>query len=197
MPTVTASFEYDALGRRVSKTINGITTEYHYDGNDIVAEIGSGAVYLGPISLMVYWKVRILKSYLYQGITCFLIIILYASEYLLKEEWPILTQLLLIALLLFFAIWVGRTATVESGIYSILRKKTGWTTLLVGKAPIFLLDHEKIEPTTSRVKGITWGCFLIVFPFLAWPFLNNPLSGVMILGSAGIATNIYSLVYLK
>lgn len=41
---LTASFVYDALGRRVSKTINGQTTQYQYDGNDIVAEINNGAV---------------------------------------------------------------------------------------------------------------------------------------------------------
>ncbi|MEK7747562.1 MAG: RHS repeat-associated core domain-containing protein [Nitrospirota bacterium] len=41
---LTASFSYDALGRRVSKTINGSKTEYLYDGNDIVAEINGGVV---------------------------------------------------------------------------------------------------------------------------------------------------------
>lgn len=40
---VTASFVYDAVGRRVSKTINGARTDYQYDGNDIVAEIGGGS----------------------------------------------------------------------------------------------------------------------------------------------------------
>lgn len=40
----TAAFTYDALGRRVSKTINSISTQFLYDGNDITAEIGSGAV---------------------------------------------------------------------------------------------------------------------------------------------------------
>ena len=43
-PNVSASFEYDALGRRTSKTINGVMTDYQYDGNDIVSEIGGGAV---------------------------------------------------------------------------------------------------------------------------------------------------------
>jgi RHS repeat-associated protein len=43
-PGVSASFIYDALGRRVSKTINGVRTDYQYDGNDIIAEIGGGAV---------------------------------------------------------------------------------------------------------------------------------------------------------
>ncbi len=43
-PTTTASFVYDALGRRTSKTINGVKTDYQYDGNDIVSEIGGGAV---------------------------------------------------------------------------------------------------------------------------------------------------------
>jgi RHS repeat-associated protein len=43
-PTLSASFTYDALGRRVSKTVNGQTTGYLYDGNDIVQEIGGGAI---------------------------------------------------------------------------------------------------------------------------------------------------------
>ena len=40
----TASFSYDPLGRRVSKTIGGVTTQFAYDGNDIVQDLGSGAV---------------------------------------------------------------------------------------------------------------------------------------------------------
>jgi RHS repeat-associated protein len=43
-PGVNATFQYDALGRRVSKTVNGMTTGYLYDGNDIVQEIGGSAV---------------------------------------------------------------------------------------------------------------------------------------------------------
>ena len=43
-PGLSATFEYDALGRRISKTINGVTTGFLYDGNDIVAELGGGAV---------------------------------------------------------------------------------------------------------------------------------------------------------
>ncbi|WP_447975230.1 RHS repeat-associated core domain-containing protein [Nitrospira sp. Kam-Ns4a] len=53
-PGVTASFAYDALGRRVRKTVNGVTTEFLYDGNDIVAEIGGGAMattYLRSLSI--------------------------------------------------------------------------------------------------------------------------------------------------
>ncbi|GBD99359.1 tRNA(Glu)-specific nuclease WapA precursor [bacterium BMS3Abin07] len=41
---MTASFEYDALNRRIEKTINGRTIQYLYDGMDIVQEIESGAV---------------------------------------------------------------------------------------------------------------------------------------------------------
>ncbi|MBI4000843.1 MAG: RHS repeat-associated core domain-containing protein, partial [Nitrospira defluvii] len=41
---VTANFSYDALGRRVSKTINGVTTQFLYDGNDIVEEISGSAI---------------------------------------------------------------------------------------------------------------------------------------------------------
>ena len=42
-PSLTASFSYDALGRRTSKTINGVTTEFIYDGQDIIQEIVNGA----------------------------------------------------------------------------------------------------------------------------------------------------------
>ncbi|HET8671372.1 MAG TPA: RHS repeat-associated core domain-containing protein, partial [Candidatus Saccharimonadales bacterium] len=35
---VSASFQYDAFGRRVRKTINGATTDYLYDGGNIVQE---------------------------------------------------------------------------------------------------------------------------------------------------------------
>lgn len=40
--TLTASFSYDALNRRISKTINSTTTQYLYDGWDIIQEIKSG-----------------------------------------------------------------------------------------------------------------------------------------------------------
>ena len=39
---LTASFAYDALGRRIQKTINGRTIQYLYDGKDIVLELESG-----------------------------------------------------------------------------------------------------------------------------------------------------------
>lgn len=35
---------YDAVGRRVSKTVNGVTTAYHYDRSDITAEQQGSAV---------------------------------------------------------------------------------------------------------------------------------------------------------
>lgn len=45
---VTASFSYDALGRRTQKTLStqssALSTGFLYDGNDIAAEIGGGAV---------------------------------------------------------------------------------------------------------------------------------------------------------
>jgi RHS repeat-associated protein len=41
---LSASFEYDAIGRRIGKTINGVTTQYLYDGMDIVQEIQGGSV---------------------------------------------------------------------------------------------------------------------------------------------------------
>ena len=40
----TASFVYDPLGRRTSKTISGVNTQFIYDGNDIVQDLANGAV---------------------------------------------------------------------------------------------------------------------------------------------------------
>ena len=37
--SLTASFKYDALNRRIEKTINGVTTKYLYDGLDIIQEL--------------------------------------------------------------------------------------------------------------------------------------------------------------
>jgi RHS repeat-associated protein len=41
---LSASFKYDALGRRLEKTVNGKTTQYLYDGLDIVQEIENSVV---------------------------------------------------------------------------------------------------------------------------------------------------------
>ncbi len=41
---LTASFSYDALGRRIAKTIDGRTIKYLYDGLDIVQEVENGSV---------------------------------------------------------------------------------------------------------------------------------------------------------
>ena len=49
---LTASFGYDALGRRIEKTINGVTTQYVYDGLDIIQEKQSGAVTANYIRTM-------------------------------------------------------------------------------------------------------------------------------------------------
>lgn len=39
---LTASFSYDAMNRRIVKTVNGTTTQYIYDGWDIIQEITEG-----------------------------------------------------------------------------------------------------------------------------------------------------------
>ena len=39
---LSASFKYDAIGRRIEKTINSTTTKYLYDGMDIIQEIQTG-----------------------------------------------------------------------------------------------------------------------------------------------------------
>ena len=41
---LTASFKYDVLGSRIEKTINGVTTQYLYDGVDIIQEKQNGTV---------------------------------------------------------------------------------------------------------------------------------------------------------
>jgi RHS repeat-associated protein len=40
----TASFRYDAIGRRIEKTVNGSTTGFLYDGTQAIAELRGGAV---------------------------------------------------------------------------------------------------------------------------------------------------------
>jgi RHS repeat-associated protein len=39
-----ANFSYDVLGRRTSKSVNGVASQFVYDGSDIAAEIGGGAI---------------------------------------------------------------------------------------------------------------------------------------------------------
>jgi RHS repeat-associated protein len=41
-PGLSASFDYDALGRRISKTVNDVTTDYVYDGWDIIQDTTDG-----------------------------------------------------------------------------------------------------------------------------------------------------------
>jgi|CXWL01.1.fsa_nt_gi RHS repeat-associated protein len=48
----TATFSYDALDRRLAKTINGATTMYLYDGADVVTEAGAtNASYLSTLNI--------------------------------------------------------------------------------------------------------------------------------------------------
>jgi hypothetical protein len=41
-PSVTASFQYDTVGRRKSKPVNGVTTAFLYDGLNVVQELNGG-----------------------------------------------------------------------------------------------------------------------------------------------------------
>src|SRR3989442_12382031 len=41
-PGIEASFGYDVFGRRVRKTVNGVTTQYLYDGPDVATAVGGG-----------------------------------------------------------------------------------------------------------------------------------------------------------
>lgn len=43
-PTITASFQYDALGRRIERSVNGDALQNLYDGDQAIAEIRNGAV---------------------------------------------------------------------------------------------------------------------------------------------------------
>jgi RHS repeat-associated protein len=42
-PGISANFQYDALGKRIGKTLNGLSTAYLYDGANIVQEQVSGS----------------------------------------------------------------------------------------------------------------------------------------------------------
>jgi RHS repeat-associated protein len=50
---LTASFAYDSLNRRISKTVNGTTTQYVYDDQDIIQEITGGVTtsYIRPLNI--------------------------------------------------------------------------------------------------------------------------------------------------
>ena len=51
---VNGTFVYEAKGRRIRKTFSGLSTEFLYDGGNIIAEVGSGAVnanYLRSLAL--------------------------------------------------------------------------------------------------------------------------------------------------
>jgi RHS repeat-associated protein len=52
-PSINANFAYDALGRRISKTLNGQATTFHNDGADIVREVGGAgeASYLRTLAI--------------------------------------------------------------------------------------------------------------------------------------------------
>ncbi len=52
-PNIAATFSYDAFGRRITKTINGIVSQYQYDGVDAVQEVEGGieAAYLRSLAL--------------------------------------------------------------------------------------------------------------------------------------------------
>ena len=39
-----ATYQFDAFGRRISKTVNGVTTKFIYDGQDIIASITGGVI---------------------------------------------------------------------------------------------------------------------------------------------------------
>jgi RHS repeat-associated protein len=43
-PEISASFQYDALGRRIIRTVNGNATEFLYDGLNVVQELSGGTV---------------------------------------------------------------------------------------------------------------------------------------------------------
>jgi RHS repeat-associated protein len=49
-PGLSASFQYDALGRRSGKTINGVTTGFLYDGLNIVQEQSGGSASANVLS---------------------------------------------------------------------------------------------------------------------------------------------------
>ncbi|MBI4684009.1 MAG: PKD domain-containing protein [Nitrospirae bacterium] len=71
---LSAAFKYDALGRRIEKTINGDTAQYLYDGLDIIQEIKDGVVYANYIRTLNIDEPLTLKNkdgvyyYIYDGL---------------------------------------------------------------------------------------------------------------------------------
>jgi RHS repeat-associated protein len=55
-----ATFTYDALGRRLTKTVNGVTTKFIYSGNQVIEEITNGVTkrYLVGLGLDDVWASR-------------------------------------------------------------------------------------------------------------------------------------------
>jgi len=51
-PGIVAEFEYDALGRRASATVNGRMTAYIYDGNQALGEVSGGLMQAGVLSAL-------------------------------------------------------------------------------------------------------------------------------------------------
>jgi RHS repeat-associated protein len=52
-PVTSAQFAYDSHGRRAQKTLAGVTTQFHYDGLDVVRDIGGtgDAAYLRTLTI--------------------------------------------------------------------------------------------------------------------------------------------------
>lgn len=134
--------------------------------------------YLGFASLKIYSRLKILRSMLYEGIMCFVIVIVSMLSLFSVDEKNIFMQFLLILVIIFGALWGGRATTVESGLYSTMRKKGSRYDLLVGKIPP-VLETGEITPNISWKSGLMWGgiCMFasIVVPFISGKDIPNPL----------------------
>ena len=64
----TATYTYDAIGRRASKKVDGATTTHRWDGSSIVGDSGTGAAtYYRGINIIAQNKNNAVNYYVYDG----------------------------------------------------------------------------------------------------------------------------------
>jgi hypothetical protein len=156
-----------------------------------VALLGIGCVRL----LWVYWRVRALRSLLYLSMGSGLVALAWILQQVSK--WQLASDIGLWIGAVFFALGAGRATTVESGLYSTLRKRTRWTELLFGGAPIFLIEEsERVDPPSTRGRALLAGGVLVVgAPLMAFILRGNAYFGIPF-ALVGIAIIVYAFVSL-
>jgi hypothetical protein len=145
--------------------------------------------------LWVYWRVRVLRSLLYLSTGGGLAALAWVLR--LAETWQVASDIAVWIGVVFFALGTGRAATVESGLYSTMRKRTRWADLLFGKALTFLIEErERVDPPSTRARALLAGCLLTVgAPPMAFILRGNAYLGIPF-ALVGITIVVYALVLL-